>query len=468
VWEDHLLPLLTAKDAARLGTTCRALRVVAREHFHGDLGRFIPDFLQAALTAFPRAQSVVLEGGLGEWEEKAVVEWLRRGGHGLDLTTVRASGGVTEKGIHGLIHAALRRGALPSLQSIAVDLDVKNQRASLTRGRLGGMHKLSLRIDCKDESTLEPQLAALGLVRQLPALATLKIDVAARDAASPVEQWPPFIPPSLKQLSVSVRDPPPVDLSLLGALSGGLGASGAALERLEIDICDEFETLEEGLVHVAQALRCCSQTLKGFCLSTDDDGIENPWRTDEKAADGTRLGAQWADVLAGVSACHELQALVLPSVVIEPVFPPGTAFHGLTHLVISDCERERGGLWELMASGELPVLAKLRVKLEGWWGEKEDVISRMAPGLEAVAGTLTHLYLSVSPKYQVRTCERDLGYELGLAVGKLRRLKGLTLDVSQYGSTYNAFAQGLAAIGGGPPSAASLECRRAIRLEAEC
>jgi hypothetical protein len=149
--------------------------------------------------------------------------------------------------------------------------------------------------------------------------------------------------------------------------------------------------------------------------------------------------------------------LVLPSVVIEPLFPPGTAFGGLAHLVISDCQREHPpgagevGLWELMASGELPVLAKLRVKLEGWWGEKEDVITRVAPALEAVAGTLTHLYLEISPKYQVRIYERDLGYELGLAVGKLRRLKDLTLDVSQYGSTYHAFAQGLAASGGDRP-----------------
>jgi hypothetical protein len=38
VWEDHLLPLLTCKDAARLGCTCKALRGVVREHFRGDLG----------------------------------------------------------------------------------------------------------------------------------------------------------------------------------------------------------------------------------------------------------------------------------------------------------------------------------------------------------------------------------------------------------------------------------------------
>jgi hypothetical protein len=52
---------------------------------------------------------------------------------------------------------------------------------------------------------------------------------------------------------------------------------------------------------------------------------------------------------------------------VEPLFPPGTAFARLTHLEIGDYEREHPpdagvmGLWELMASGGLPALAKLKV-----------------------------------------------------------------------------------------------------------
>jgi hypothetical protein len=35
--DDHLLPLLTCKDVARLGCMCKALRGVVREHFK-DIG----------------------------------------------------------------------------------------------------------------------------------------------------------------------------------------------------------------------------------------------------------------------------------------------------------------------------------------------------------------------------------------------------------------------------------------------
>jgi hypothetical protein len=76
----------------------------------------------------------------------------------------------------------------------------------------------------------------------------------------------------------------------------------------------------------------------------------------------------------------------------------------------------------------------------------------VAPALEAVAGTLTHLRLQWHPD------DVNVGYELGLAVGKLRRLRDLALDLSNDGRVYHAFAQGLAASGGGlpsPPAAAS-------------
>jgi hypothetical protein len=45
----------------------------------------------------------------------------------------------------------------------------------------------------------------------------------------------------------------------------------------------------------------------------------------------------------------------------------------------------------------------------------------------------------------------DVGYELGVAVGKLRRLKDLALGLSEDGHFYHAFAQGLAASGGDRP-----------------
>jgi hypothetical protein len=33
LWEDHLLPLLTCKEAGRMGRTCKALRGLACEHY---------------------------------------------------------------------------------------------------------------------------------------------------------------------------------------------------------------------------------------------------------------------------------------------------------------------------------------------------------------------------------------------------------------------------------------------------
>jgi hypothetical protein len=60
LWEDHLLPMLTHKDAARLGCTCKALRGVARELFK-EVGTIKSQNLKWALTTFPRARTVALD-----------------------------------------------------------------------------------------------------------------------------------------------------------------------------------------------------------------------------------------------------------------------------------------------------------------------------------------------------------------------------------------------------------------------
>jgi hypothetical protein len=471
VWEDHLLPLLTCKDAARLACTCRALRGVVREHFGGRLDGFSIEKLRAALTTFPRARSVATyPTHLEKWDaaqSKALVKWLRDGGHGNHITTITTWPGSDT--VDSTVHAALRRGALPSLMGVAANLAYKTHRASLTDGRLNAMHELRLKVEWNYE--LESQFAALRLVRQLPALAELELEVkfAGDDEDDedddPVE-WPPFIPPSLKTLVITSRDGPVILESLLCALPGMLGASGARLDRLEVTLPSDFEAIGDGLVHLAQALRCCSPTLKRFLMSTGDHGCI---RIDKEASDYEsqveRLRLQWADVLAGVSACRELQELVLPLCIrVDPMFPPGTAFARLTHLdirEISDYEREHPpdadvmGLWELMAAGGLPALTKLSVRLEGRaWGDVEEVRTRVVPAFEAVAGTLTHLHLSV---WVGRRCwssdEVRVGYELGVAVGKLRRLKDLALSLflSADGRAYHALAQGLAASGGACP-----------------
>jgi hypothetical protein len=456
VWEDHLLPLLTGKDAARLGCTCKAMRGLVREHFKDIVGMTIKvEQLRGALTTFPRARTVALHPPshypMNDEEVEALVQWLREGerGRSLERVTIIEFSGNQED----FVHEALQAGALPSIKNLSAELWYETQLASLTGGHVAAMHELEVLIDCMedDDEAFYRQLAALGLVRQLPALTKLEVRAYGyRD--EPVPQWPPFIPPSLISLGIELEMYRSYNNeSLLRALPGMLEASGARLERLEVILPSSFEAIGDGLVHVAQALRCCSSTLKEFRLTTEG-------RTVIRIEDGqeARLREQWADVMAGVSACRELQVLVLPHIKVESLFPPGTAFRRLTHLEISDHEREHPpdagvmGLWELVASGGLPALAKLDISFEGRWGGVEEVRSRVVPAFEAMAGTLTHLYLETYG-CEWSSDEVNVMFELGVAVGKLRRLMDLSLGVSEDGLVYHAVAQGLAAGGGEYP-----------------
>jgi hypothetical protein len=458
VWEDYLLPFLMRKDAARLGSTCKALRDVVREHVM-NIGIVHITKLQAALTTFPRARTAVPYCyHLWDWEppqSRALVEWLCLGGRGRSITKFDR---MTSQGavIRDFIHAALRGGAFPSLKCSYVNLADGTHRASLIGGLLRAMHELRLRI--ADTDDWELQFAALGLVRQLPALVKLAFEPCTQGDVDRPLQWPRFIPPSLKALCIDVQDCDiPTGRSLLRALPGVLGASGARLDRLEVKIHTSLKYLGNGLIHVAQALRCCSSTLKVFLTWTDDNLILIDQDAEDRAEQVERLRVQWADVLAGLSTCRELQYLLLPYVEVEPLFPPNTTFGRLTNLEISPHQREQPpdagamGLWELMASGGLPALIKLKVTLEGACRERE-VRTWVAPAFEAVAGTLTHLRLEKwSDEGYWPSDEVDVAYELGVAVGKLRRLQNLTLDMSEDGRAYHAFSQGLTASGGDCP-----------------
>jgi hypothetical protein len=464
VWEDHLLPMLRTRDAARLGTTCKALRELVREHFR-DLGSIRFGRLREALTTFPGARSMArnrrqeLEH-LGEAQIASLVAWLGAGagGHGGGITTVTTTTYCNH--VNELIHTALRRGALPSLRSVAANLVHEAHQDLLTEELLIAMHELRLKVHWSYE--LEGQLAALGLVRQLPALTKLELKVSDGDDDDdddddddPVE-WPPFISPSLTALRINlicVQQGAIVE-NFLHALPGMLGASGARLERLEIQPHNDFTRMGDGLSSVAQALRCCSPTLKDFRLLSDCNHISIDDEAEDHASQVERLRVQWADVMAGVSACRELQVLKLPkSIEVEPLFPPGTAFARLVHLQIGDHERQHPpdagamGLWELMASRGLPALAQLNVSLADLRGQTgvEEVKTRVAPALAVVAGTLTRLDLRVPA---VGSDEVDVLYEVGVAVGKLRQLKDLTLMLSGDGRAYHAVVQGLAASGG--------------------
>jgi hypothetical protein len=89
--------------------------------------------------------------------------------------------------------------------------------------------------------------------------------------------------------------------------------------------------------------------------------------------------------------------------------------------------------------------AKKQPFAHGREGGMNEARSRVAPGLEAVAGTLTHLML------QWQCNDVSVAHELGVAVGKLRRLEDLALDLSDDGRVYHALARGVAASGGDRP-----------------
>jgi hypothetical protein len=94
------------------------------------------------------------------------------------------------------VHRALQAGALPSIGRVDASLSDERQRASLTGGFVRAMHELRLTVDYSGYFVVEPQLAAVGLIRQLPALTRLEVDVIVQVDDPPVV-WPPFIPPIL-------------------------------------------------------------------------------------------------------------------------------------------------------------------------------------------------------------------------------------------------------------------------------
>jgi 2-methylcitrate dehydratase PrpD len=94
-----------------------------------------------------------------------------------------------------------------------------------------------------------------------------------------------------------------------------------------------------------------------------------------------------------------------------------------------------------MASGGLPALAKLNASFQGRWGAVKMIRTQVAPAFEAVAATLTQLSLTRSKDGEMLDHELAVGYEVGAAVGKLRRLKGLALDLFRDGNSIRAVAQ---------------------------
>jgi hypothetical protein len=157
-----------------------------------------------------------------------------------------------------------------------------------------------------------------------------------------------------------------------------------------------------------------------------------------------------------VSCCEGLERLEVPWGVFESLPPTCPAFKRLTQLHLTNWV---GGIdlsspvWERVGSGLLPALADLSICCKRlWWVRDEEGDGGeclLMGALEAVAGTLRRLALRSIRKPEpppVVAC-----HELGVAIGKLRRLRYLSLCLSGDGRSYQAAGRGLAASGGCPP-----------------
>jgi hypothetical protein len=275
VWQDHLVPVLRRSEAARLRGVCKALRGVVGE-CPVELGRVMLYELEAALTCFPAAQSLLMVEdtssvlsrstySAGMWREV----WLLRK-YGGSLKRVKT----LWQGADELLLSAVQAGALPKLASFNLTLSDLRHRQLLSDGRLEQL--LEIRVwasDVRRRDAEEPhlypmgvrgepgRLAALEHLRRLPQLQRLALlgnrhpgDVA----------FPPVIPPSLKALTLSGLE------SLVRDLPSMLQTSGATLEEIELQDLNNLSA--EGCAAIARALRTCSPTLRDVRIFTGSLG----------------------------------------------------------------------------------------------------------------------------------------------------------------------------------------------------
>jgi hypothetical protein len=418
VWKEHLTPRLTVVDAARLRGVCKALRAVVHD-CPVELGNVRGDKLKAALTCFPAAKSLSAAGE-GEW-----VELLGR--HGASLKRITAD----EEGVNQLLVSAAQAGALPKLNYFKLKVSDPEQRQLLADG-----HLLEKRLTVAEE-----HLSALELLRGLLRLQILTLVLTTRPPLP--DAFPAFIPPSLKTLKLGIL---PVELfrSLVRDLPSMLQASGARLRWFEVMI-DRDQSIEGGAA-LARVFQACAPTLRtlAICGRNSTEAVLDP--------------AVASEVALGVLSCSQrLQYLGVTWTVlcslprICPIFTRLTCLHLYeARLTEPATAMDFPSLvWALVASGMLPAVSDLRFDgLQGlsWWSQPGG--RRIARALEAVAGRLIRLDLGSlkgpkPPVPPVAAC-----HELGVAIGKMRRLKYLTLALSEDGQSYQALARGLAASGG--------------------
>jgi hypothetical protein len=418
VWQEHLSPLLSITEAAGLRVVCKALKVLVRQ-WPVPIRDLDVEDLEAALRCFPATKELLIisEKPLAPAEECRLVEVLR--GHAETLKLVRAGGESAEQ----LRLSAVRAGALPRLINFQFPFHIylPRYRSILSEGMLRGLEEAFVWIKADDKE----QVAALEHLCHLVHLQRLVL-TSLNDLRAAL---PPFIPPSLKSLTLNVRRP----AGLLRELSGVLQTSGASLETITASMYGGPSIFDDGGAGLGQVLCACSSTLKSVTLT----------------------GPPGRAVVPGlVSCCERLETLRCPWGVFSalpatcPLFPRLRMLHIEGYEVVDLASPG----WDVMANGRVPALAILSIKssskLLGGQGEGR---RRMARAFEAVAGTLRQLHLDAFPDHGPdRGWSPGACYEVGAAIGKLRCLRYLDLKLFSDGREYAAVGRGLAASGGCP------------------
>jgi hypothetical protein len=502
VWHEHLTPLLSDVEAVALRTVCKALKVLARE-WPVHLGEVEVGDLESALTCFPATKALCLTAYdyLKADEESRVVELLRE--QGRMLSCVHAGG----EGAKFVFWYAVEAGALPKLTSIDLALEDPTHRQILSSGTLKLLETVTLVIEPHDEA----ELPALGHLRCLSHLRCLCLqwDLQWDEESEEEEEeeevqevaFPPFIPPSLQSLNLTVEKRVYAE-ALLRVLPSTLRASGAMVEEVTVKMPSDVSA--EGGASLAEVLRTCSSTLKSVRLLNIRRNLSDTAYVPELVPGITSC----CDKLE-VLHCHWAVFSALPATC--PTFPRLTTLHllgGAEEIAFTP------EVWDTVANGGLPALASFSsiVTVEPAPGAGE-VVGRLSRALEAVAGTLKSLTLTGSlggdppagayyegadadgddtggdddddddgdesedendegddddddgddhgneddedegedgSDHQGRELPAGAAYELGTAIGKLRRLTYLHLNLLKDGLDYRAVGGGLAASGGLP------------------
>jgi hypothetical protein len=431
VWQEHVRPVLSLKEAVGLRGVCKALRGMVAAWPVRLYGSLHAEKLQVALTCFPAAERLAITSkkALAPAEESRMVELLR--GHGGTLKHVDAGGG----GAKQLLSSAVRAGALPNLIDFDFFLHLPTDREILSGGMLPLLQTVKLQV------THPEQVSAFDHLRQLRHLRSLWL--SSRGALGPA--FPPFPPPSLKALTLEIDDAATIE-SLLDQLPSALRTRGTRLEEIDVRTSPFIPggLRAECGDALAEVLCACSSTLKIFRVKNLLLRVPGP----------TRIPPLTPGLF---SCCPTLEVLHCPWDAFSALPATCPTFPRLTELVLSGGPGEDidGTLtvWDIMASGRLPALATLVISRvhRAWWEDWTGVDSAgpMAGAFEAVGRTLKKLAFSGScggyGLLPAGAC-----YELGAAIGKLRRFRFPDIDLLNNGRDYHAVGRGVAASGGCP------------------